>query len=136
MLPWKNGPACALDRFYAEKGYYPALAPGQPETEPTVHGFEKRQSVAVTLGHSYDDWALSQYAAELGHADDAAYFAARANNYKNLYWKEKGFFMPKDDQGNWIDIDPKFDGGMGGREYYDENNGWTYLWQVQHDIPG
>ncbi|HML74183.1 MAG TPA: GH92 family glycosyl hydrolase [Anaerohalosphaeraceae bacterium] len=136
MLPWKNGPACALDRFYAEKGYYPALAPGQPETEPTVHSFEKRQSVAVTLGHSYDDWALSQYAAELGHADDAAYFAARANNYKNLYWKEKGFFMPKDDQGNWIDIDPKFDGGMGGREYYDENNGWTYLWQVQHDIPG
>lgn len=136
MLPWKNGPSCALDRFYAEKGYYPALAPGQPETEPAVHGFEKRQSVAVTLGHSYDDWALSQYAAELGHADDAAYFAARANNYKNLYWKEKGFFMPKDDQGNWIDIDPKFDGGMGGREYYDENNGWTYLWQVQHDIPG
>lgn len=136
MLPWKNGPACALDRFYAEKGYYPALAPGQPETEPAVHGFEKRQSVAVTLGHSYDDWALSQYAAELGYADDAAYFAARASNYKNLYWKEKGFFMPKDDQGHWIDIDPKFDGGMGGREYYDENNGWTYLWQVQHDIPG
>jgi len=20
--------------------------------------------------------------------------------------------------------------------YYDENNGWTYLWSVQHDIPG
>jgi predicted alpha-1,2-mannosidase len=25
---------------------------------------------------------------------------------------------------------------MGGRNYYDENNGWTYLWQVQEDIPG
>jgi len=24
----------------------------------------------------------------------------------------------------------------GGRDYYDENNGWTYLWQVQHDLPG
>ena len=33
-------------------------------------------------------------------------------------------------------IDPRIDGGMGGRDYYDENNGWTYLWQVQHDIPG
>jgi len=44
--------------------------------------------------------------------------------------------MPKDALGNWIDIDPKFDGGMGARDYYDENNGWTYLWQVQHDIPG
>ena len=136
MLPWRNGPACSLDRFYAEKGYYPALAPGQAETEPLVHGFEKRQAVAVTLGHSYDDWALSQFAKDLGHSDEAAYFAGRANNYKNLYWKEKGFFMPKDDKGQWIDIDPKFDGGPGGRDYYDENNGWTYLWQAQHDVPG
>lgn len=136
MLPWRNGPACSLDRFYAEKGYYPALRPGEKETEPAVHGFEKRQAVAVTLGHSYDDWALSQFAAELGHKEDAAVFAKRAQNYRNLYWKEKGFFMPKDAEGNWIDIDPKFDGGMGGRDYYDENNGWTYLWQVQEDIPG
>jgi predicted alpha-1,2-mannosidase len=136
MLPWRNGPACSLDRFYAEKGYYPALAPGQNETEPMVHGFEKRQSVAVTLGHSYDDWALSQFAEETGHSDDAGVFARRAKNYKNLYWEDKGFFMPKDEQGHWIDIDPAFDGGPGGRDYYDENNGWTYLWQVQHDIPG
>ncbi len=45
-------------------------------------------------------------------------------------------FIPKDADGNFINIDPKFDGGLGGRDYYDENNGWTYLWQVQHDIPG
>ena len=44
--------------------------------------------------------------------------------------------MPKDAAGKWIDIDPKFDGGMGGRDYYDENNGWTYLWNVQQDILG
>jgi len=25
---------------------------------------------------------------------------------------------------------------MGGRDYYDENNAYTYAWQVQHDIPG
>ena len=33
-------------------------------------------------------------------------------------------------------IDPKRDGGPGYRDYYDENNGWTYAWQVQHDIDG
>jgi predicted alpha-1,2-mannosidase len=44
--------------------------------------------------------------------------------------------MPKDEKGNWIDIDPKKDGGRGYREYYDENNGWTYAWDVQHDIGG
>ncbi|MCW3088775.1 MAG: alpha-mannosidase, partial [Sediminibacterium sp.] len=60
----------------------------------------------------------------------------RASNYKNLWNSKLQMFMPKDAQGAWINIDPKFDGGKGGREYYDENNGWTYLWQVQQDVKG
>lgn len=136
MLPWQNGASCSLDSFYHQHGYYPALHPGQEETEPRVHSFEKRQAVAITLGHSYDDWALAQLAKELGKEEDYKLFSEKANNYKNLYWKEKGFFMPKDASGKWIDIDPKWAGGMGGRDYYDENNGWTYLWQVQHDVAG
>ena len=44
---------------------------------------------------------------------------------------------PKDDAGQWIEpLDPKFDGGMGGRDYYDENNGYTYTWDVGHDYAG
>jgi predicted alpha-1,2-mannosidase len=136
MVPWRSDVACELDHFYAEKGYFPALHPGEVETVALVHPFEKRQAVAVTLAHSYDDWALAQMALELGKKDDFHYFQKRSNNYKNLYWKEKGFFMPKDKDGKWIDIDPKFDGGMGGRDYYDENNGWTYLWSVQQDVLG
>jgi len=136
MVPWRSDVACELDQFYAEKGYFPALHPGEVETVSLVHPFEKRQAVAVTLAHSYDDWALAQMALELGKNEDYQYFQKRSNNYKNLYWKEKGFFMPKDKDGNWIDIDPKFDGGMGGRDYYDENNGWTYLWNVQQDVLG
>jgi predicted alpha-1,2-mannosidase len=136
MLPWRNGEACILDDFYRQKGYYPALHPGEKETVIKVHPFEKRQSVAVTLGHSYDDWALAQVSKELGNNADYEFFLKRSGNYRNLWWPEKGFFMPRDAKGDWIDIDPKWDGGMGGRDYYDENNGWTYLWQVQHDIPG
>lgn len=136
MLPWRNGPACSLDTFYNEKGFYPALHPGEKETVTLVHPFEKRQSVAVTLGHSYDDWAVAQMAKELGKEDDYGLFIRKSQNYKNLWWPEKGFFMPKDEKGSWIDIDPAWDGGMGGRDYYDENNGWTYLWQVQHDLDG
>jgi predicted alpha-1,2-mannosidase len=136
MLPWRNGPGCELDSFYYAHGFFPALRPGEKETEPLVHPFEKRQAVAITLGHSYDDWALARMAERLGHEDDMKLFSARSGNYKNLYNKEKGFFMPKDAHAEWIDIDPLFDGGMGGRDYYDENNGYTYLWQVQHDIPG
>jgi predicted alpha-1,2-mannosidase len=135
MLPWRNGPASSLDSFARQAGYFPALRPGEKETVKRVDPFEKRQAVAVTLAQSYDDWARAEMAGELGKTDDKTLFLSRSKNYVNLYRKDKGFFMPKDSKGNWIDIDPVFDGGMGGRDYYDENNGWTYLWQVQHDIP-
>lgn len=136
MLPWRNGPKGELEDFYYAKGYYPALKVGDKETIAQVDKFEKRQSVAVTLGTSYDDWAVSQLAKDLGKSADVATFAKRALNYKNLWKDDVKMFIPKDADGNFINIDPKFDGGPGGRDYYDENNGWTYLWQVQHDIPG
>jgi len=136
LLPWRNGPKTALDDFYHEKGYFPALHPDEKETVAEVHPFEKRQAVAVTLGACYDDWALSEMAGELGKKDDQHLFALRALNFRNLWDSSKRFFLPRDADGRWIDIDPKFDGGTGGRDYYDENNGWTYLWQVQENIPG
>ena len=136
MLPWRNGEKCELDDFYHEKGFFPALRPGEKETVALVHPFENRQAVAITLGHSYDDWALSQMAEELGKSQIQETFAKRASNYKNLWHPEQKMFLPKDENGKWIDIDPKFDGGMGARAYYDENNGWTYRWQTQHDVNG
>lgn len=136
MLPWRNGPKCLLDTFYREKGYYPALWPGQSETVGMVHSFERRESVAITLAHSYDDWALSEMARELNKPEEASYFREQSLNYRNLYRPDKKLMWPKDSAGNWIDIDPKFDGGPGGRDYYDENNGYTYAWQAQHDLHG
>ena len=137
MLPWRNGPMCSLDTFYLEKGYYPALNPGEKETVALVHPFEKRQAVAITLAHSYDDWCLAQLARALKKDGDYAYFVKRAHNFYNLFNHETGFFAPRTADGSWVrDFNPKFSGGLGARDYYDENNGWTYLWDVQHDIAG
>ena len=61
----------------------------------------------------------------------------RAANFKNLFRVDKGMMWPKDAEGKWIEpLDPKFDGGMGGRDYYDENNGYTYTWDVPQDLNG
>jgi predicted alpha-1,2-mannosidase len=137
MLPWRNGPMCSLDTFYLGKGYYPALNPGEKETVALVHPFEKRQAVAITMGHSYDDWCLAQLAKALNKDEDYSYFMKRAHNFYNLFNKETGFFAPKTADGSWVsDFNPKFSGGLGSRDYYDENNGWTYLWDVQHDLAG
>ena len=59
LLPWRNGEKTILDDFYQTNGYFPALPPGIKETVEQVHPFEKRQAVAVTLGASYDDWAMA-----------------------------------------------------------------------------
>jgi predicted alpha-1,2-mannosidase len=137
MLPWRNGPMCSLDTFYLEKGYFPALEIGEKETVSQVDPFEKRQAVAVTLAHSYDDWCLAMLAKDLGRNDDYEYFLKRSQNFNNLFNHESGFFAPRTAEGSWVkDFDPKLSGGMGARDYYDENNGWTYLWDVPHDISG
>jgi predicted alpha-1,2-mannosidase len=98
--------------------------------------WEKRQPVAVTLGTSYDEWCLSEIATELGKTSEAEYFAKQALNYRNLFNPETGFFHPKDKDGNWIEgVDYRYSGGLGARDYYDENNGYIYRWDVQHNIP-
>jgi predicted alpha-1,2-mannosidase len=137
LLPWRNGPKCSLDDFYNEHGYFPALHPGEKETVAEVHPFERRQAVSVTLEQSYDDWCTAQIARQLGNSTDFQLFLKRAANYRNVYREEKGFMWPKDANGNWIEpFDPKFSGGVGGRDYTTENNDYTYNWDVQHDFKG
>lgn len=132
-IPWVRDSATWLDEFYDKNGYFPALRKGEAETCPEVHPFEKRQAVAVTLASSYDDWCMSQIANELGKKDDYDFFRKRSLNYKNLFNTETGFYHPKDADGQWIEpFDYRYDGGMGARDYYDENNGWTYIWQPYH----
>ncbi|WP_286752950.1 MULTISPECIES: GH92 family glycosyl hydrolase [Sphingobacterium] len=136
LAPWSGKAAGKLDEFFKEKGYIPALYPGEKETIPEVNGFERRQPVAVTLGTSYDLWCLAQLAQELGIQADYELFMKQSFNYRNLFNEQTKFFHPKDDKGNFImPFDYVFSGGQGAREYYGENNAWIYRWDVQHNIP-
>jgi predicted alpha-1,2-mannosidase len=136
-LPWRRGPKCSLDDFLNEHGYLPALKEGEPETVSQVHPFERRQAISVTEAHSYDDWCAAQLARALGQDADTQLFLRRAADYKNVFRTDKGHVWPKDADGQWIDgFDPGWSGGMGGRNYTTENNGYTYDWDVQHDLQG
>jgi len=136
MLPWRAGPMCSLDSFYIENGWYPALPDGAPEPVSMVDGFEKRQAVAVTLEHNYNDWCLAQLAKALGKTEDYQYFSKRAQNYHNVYNSSTGFMSPKMADGNWVEpFDPQVSGGIGSRMYFAENNAWIWNFNVMHDIP-
>ena len=136
-LPWRRGPKTSLDDFLAAHGYMPALHPGEKETVAEVHPFERRQAISVTEAQSYDDWSTAELARALGNDADYRFFLKRAANYKNLFRQDKGHVWPKDADGNWIEpFDPGWSGGQGGRDYTTENNGYTYDWDVQHDLEG
>ncbi len=137
FIPWRQGtPRRPIDDFYHQHGYFPSLKVGEEETEAQMDGFEKRQPVSVSLGINYDFWALSELAGELGKMEEHEKFALYAEDYKKLWHPGHRLFIPRDEEGEWIDINPKSDGGPGYRNYYDENNGWTYAWDVKHDIDG
>jgi len=135
MLPSQNGPKGPLEDFYYKNGYYPGLRQGETDSLSLGKRGQKRSAVAVTLAHSYDGWALSEMGKELGNTAIYEKFAPSARNYKNLWNVESGFFLPKDTNGKWINIDPQFADGASA-DYYNENNGWMYLWNVQHDLNG
>ena len=135
LIPWSGAPAGWLDDFYKKNGYIPALYPGEKETVANVNEYEKRQPIAVTLGTAYDQWCLSLIAAELGLEDEAAHYAKCGYNYRNVYNAETAFFHPKDKDGKFIEpFDYRYSGGMGARDYYGENNGWVYRWDVPHNV--
>ena len=137
-LPWYRGPRTKLDELHDRLGYFPALQLGEEETMwPEGHStWEKRQPVAVTLGYAYDAWCIAKLGRRVGiAAEDVEEFERKAKFGRNLFNPDTRFFHPKDVRGEWVrDVDYTLGGGLGARMYYDENNAWTYAWNVQHDI--
>jgi predicted alpha-1,2-mannosidase len=89
-------------------------------------------SVSKTLEYCYDDWCIAEFAKALEKTDDYKYFAARANNWKNLYDSETNFFRPKNEAGNFYKpfVSKEYN------NFYCESNAWHYLFATQHDIAG
>ena len=110
---------------YMKYGYFP--------TDLT-----EAESVSSTLESVYDDYAAADMAKRMGKKEDAAYFARRADFYKNLFDSSTQFMRPKKSDGTWKSpFNPSQIGhaeSVGGD--YTEGNAWQYTWHVQHDVPG
>lgn len=65
-----------------------------------------------TVEYSYDDWCIAQVAKGLGHQELYGKYMMRSRNWRNLWrsdyeWQGmKGFIMPRDEQGRWLDSVP------------------------------
>jgi predicted alpha-1,2-mannosidase len=110
---------------YLKFGFYPL-------EEPVQDAFHKREQVSRTLEYAYDDFVLSRMAEALGKKDDAAIFAKRALNYRNVFDAQTGFVRGRHQDGSWAEpFDPTKE-----QPYITEGTPWHYSWFVPHDVAG
>jgi predicted alpha-1,2-mannosidase len=95
-----------------------------------------RGGTAMTLEYAYQDWCLSHMARMLGKADDAAMFAKRAENWRNVFDTATGWTRPRHESGKWMDdFSPvALEGSKFNSPGYIEGNSATYSFYVPHQI--
>ena len=99
-------------------------------------------SVSKTLEYAWEDAATATLAAALGHDEDAALYAARAQNYRNLWDPQTRYFRAKNSDGSWGRLIPHmtsfFDDIFGTKLFrpYCEGSAAQWRWSVQQDVPG
>jgi predicted alpha-1,2-mannosidase len=100
-----------------------------------------------TMECANDDWNVSHFAAQLGKTDDAAKYAARSQDYHNLFdpsvpWTYNksgsdanpawhGWFHAKDQDGNWTPWE-----GLTSDKGVQEATVYEQGWAVPQDVPG
>ncbi|HEX3780323.1 MAG TPA: GH92 family glycosyl hydrolase [Pseudonocardiaceae bacterium] len=89
-------------------------------------GYCVTYSISATLENAYTDYALARFANATGHADDAATLAKTAQNYRNIFSSEAGWFRGRNADGSWMGPD---DGCI-------ESNPLQQGWFVPHDVQG
>lgn len=131
---------------YLELGYIP-------------HGIDRAGN--RTVEYSYCDYAIALVAKGLGKEDLYQRYLKQSENWKNLWRGDyehegaKGFIMPRDKEGNWLDsipfghstrMQPKFKYTpvtFEGPWYtpwwsmvFYEASSWEYSLSIPHDVPG
>ena len=111
---------------YNEYGYLPDDA-----------GYD--DSVSKTLEYAWEDAAIAVLADALGYADEAAYYAQRAQNYRNVWDAQTLYFRPKNKDGSWGAMHPyltSFIDDIFGTDYfraYCEGSARQWRWGTTQD---
>ncbi len=104
---------------YLSKGYIPVGTSG-------VNG-----TSSATLEYATDDFAISQFAKALGDSTDAATFATRAENWKNVFNTATGYIEPRNSDGTY----PSTFKSTSLSGFHDAD-GAQYTWMVPYNVAG
>lgn len=94
---------------------------------------EFSHATAKTLEFAIADAAVAAAARYLGEGELAERFAARAQNYRNVFDSASGFMRGRLADGSWLE---PFDPLNWNAPEYVEGTAWQYLWLVPQDPEG
>ncbi len=96
-----------------------------------AHGF-----VSTQLENDSEDFAISRFAAALGHKADATKFQGMANDWANLWDGSNDLLTGRDENGAFASGVTPLTGNNGDETYYVEGDAYEYLWDVPNDYAG
>ena len=124
-----------IRNYDVEKAYRYALNNSMMTLNEDKDGYwGEPYSISNTLEYSYVDWCLSRLSTGLGKNVNANLYAAKSQNYKNVFDKTHNWFRPRNSDGTW-ELWPN-EGRL--KQWYGciESNPYQQGWFVPHDIPG
>lgn len=123
-----------IRNFDVEKAYQLSVNSvekfGNGEKGYVTDGF----GISHTLEYAYFDWCVAQMAKSLGKTADADKYLKKSLAYRNIFDAEKGWFRPRDKNGNW---EPwPAEGRL--KQWYGsiESNAYQQGWFVPQDVDG
>ncbi len=96
-----------------------------------VSNEDDHESTSKTVEYAYDDWCISEFAAQIGNMKISEQYRKRALNYRNLFDPRVKHIRGKV-QGFWYS---PFD-ATEVNNFFTEGNSWHYSFTAQQDIDG
>jgi predicted alpha-1,2-mannosidase len=129
-LPGPNGAKGGGCDWYEKLGYVPV------EIEKRGKGGHRGGS-GMTLEYAYQDWCLAQFAKQYGKTEDAALFAKRSENWRNVFDPSVGWARPRHETGEWVTPFVPVDMNHAGEPRgFVESSAATATYYVPQNLPG
>ena len=122
---YRNGMGRRALRSYLQLGYIPM-------EDSVAEAFHTNEQTSRTLEYAFDDFAVAQMAAALGHADDAKMLMRRSANWRNVINPRTGYADGRHQNG-------KFENNtdfIHRKSFITEGAACHYTWYVPHDPKG
>jgi putative alpha-1,2-mannosidase len=114
---------------YLSLGYVPNTQ--ESDLSPEDNG------ASETLEYASADFAIAQFAGDLGQPSTAQTYLQRSQNWTNIFNVDTGYIQPRDGSGQFPEFGPTTDGmGSFGQSGFQEGNAAQYTWMVPQNLQG